>query len=106
MRRAMCVVGLGVTFACSSNSPGPGQTQSDVTAPTNRYPNAPPNAPAPPAACGDMNGGGDQHVDFAALMAQKVAEKPEVTLRQQTLLADRYDLRDDPHPDVHMSGGK
>lgn|GEM_PF-4468205 len=28
---------------------------------------APPNAPPPPAMCGDMNGGGDQHVDFPTL---------------------------------------
>ena len=27
--------------------------------------NPPPNTPPPPAVCGDQNGGGDQHVDFA-----------------------------------------
>jgi cytochrome c peroxidase len=53
-----------------------------------------------------MNGGGDQHVDFAALMAQKVSEKPEVEARQNALLMDRYDLSDNPHPTVRMSAGK
>jgi len=66
----------------------------------------PPNAPPPPAICGDMNGGGDQHVDFAALRAAKVAEKPVVEQRQQALLELRYDLADDPSPEVNMSGGK
>jgi len=66
----------------------------------------PPNPPPPPAVCGDMNGGGDQHVDFEALRAAKIAAKPEVTQRQQTLLQLRYDLADDPSPDVSMSGGK
>ncbi|HEX2677598.1 MAG TPA: hypothetical protein VHM19_13185, partial [Polyangiales bacterium] len=56
----------------------------------------PPNSPPPPAVCGDMNGGGDQHVDFAALRAAKVAEKPVVEQRQQQLLELRYDLSDNP----------
>ncbi|HET9931849.1 MAG TPA: cytochrome B6, partial [Polyangiaceae bacterium] len=108
MRRAACFVMLGfVASACGEGGSKPSSsTQSDISAPTNRYPDAPPNAPAPPAACGDMNGGGDQHVDFAALMAQKVSEKPEVEARQSTLLMDRYDLSDNPHPTVRMSAGK
>lgn len=65
----------------------------------------PPNAPPPPAACGDMNGGGDQHVDFAALRAAKIAEKPVVEQRQQQLLELRYDLSDTPS-DVTMTRGK
>jgi len=56
--------------------------------------------------CGDMNGGGDQHVDFAALMAAKIAEKPEVLSRQATLLAARYDLSDRPSTTVTMTRGK
>src|SRR5688572_33344443 len=52
----------------------------------------PPNAPPPPAMCGDQNGGGDQHVDFAALRAAKIAEKQEVEDRQRALLELRYDL--------------
>ncbi|MEY2935590.1 MAG: hypothetical protein RL033_6339, partial [Pseudomonadota bacterium] len=66
----------------------------------------PPNAPAPPAMCGDQNGGGDQHVDFLALRAAKVAEKPEVEQRQQALLTLRYDLTDNPAADVSMTRGK
>jgi cytochrome c peroxidase len=66
----------------------------------------PPNAPPPPASCGDMNGGGDQHVDFEALRAAKVAEKPEVMQRQLALLEARYDLSDAPSPLLTMSGGK
>jgi len=65
----------------------------------------PPNAPLPPASCGDQNGGGDQHVDFEALMATKVAEKPDVMERQLELLEARYDLSDNPS-DVAMTGGK
>src|SRR4051812_14674559 len=65
----------------------------------------PPNSPPPPAVCGDLNGGGDQHVDFAALRAAKVAEKPVVEQRQQALLELRYDLSDNPS-DVTMTRGK
>jgi cytochrome c peroxidase len=67
---------------------------------------APPNAPPPPATCGDMNGGGDQHVDFAGLMAAKAAEKDAVMQRQLALLDVRYDLSDVPSAEVTMSGGK
>jgi cytochrome c peroxidase len=66
----------------------------------------PPNAPAPSAVCGDQNGGGDQHVDFEALRAAKVAEKAEVEQRQRSLLELRYDLSDDPSPDASMTRGK
>jgi cytochrome c peroxidase len=66
----------------------------------------PPNAPPPPATCGDRNGGGDQHVDFAALMMTKVAEKEPANTRQRALLELRYDLTDRPAADVKMSGGK
>ena len=65
----------------------------------------PPNAPPPAASCGDMNGGGDQHVDFAALMQMKVAEKDPAMERQLALLAARYDLSDTPGP-VTMTRGK
>jgi len=66
----------------------------------------PPNSPVPPASCGDSNGGGDQHVDFEALRLAKSAEKPEVMQRQQALLDARYDLADDPSPNVSMTRGK
>jgi len=52
-----------------------------------------------------MNGGGDQHVDFAALMEAKIAEKGAAMSRQLELLEQRYDLRDSPGP-VTMSRGK
>lgn len=66
---------------------------------------APPNAPLPPAMCGDMNGGGDEHVDFVTLQATKIAEKAEALARQAALLEARYDLSDAPGP-VAMSRGK
>jgi cytochrome c peroxidase len=66
----------------------------------------PPNAPTPAAACGDMNGGGDQHVDFDQLVALKSAEKPEVAARQQALLEQRYDLAPRSSDGVTMTRGK
>lgn len=66
---------------------------------------SPPNAPPPPSNCGDRNGGGDQHVDFMALMETKIAEKPAAMQRQAALLAARYDLADRPSA-VKMTGGK
>jgi cytochrome c peroxidase len=65
----------------------------------------PPNAPPPAAMCGDMNGGGDQHVDFDKLVATKTAEKPETMMRQIALLEARYDMSDRPAP-ATMSRGK
>jgi cytochrome c peroxidase len=65
----------------------------------------PPSAPPPPASCGDQNGGGDQHVDFEAMRAAKVAEKPLAMEQQLALLATRYDLGDVP-ADATMTGGK
>lgn len=80
----------------------PDGTEVDAT----DFSEAPPNAPPPPASCGDMNGGGDQHVDFDALFDTKVEEKPIAEARQSELLALRYDLRDRPSDEVEMSGGK
>jgi cytochrome c peroxidase len=65
-----------------------------------------PQPPPPPAlVCGDQNGGGDQHVDFEAIRAQKIAQKPEVEARHQALLELRYDLSDIPS-DTTMTRGK
>jgi cytochrome c peroxidase len=64
-----------------------------------------PSPPPPPLVCGDQNGGGDQHVDFEAIRAQKIAQKPEVEARHQALLEERYDLSDLPS-DVTMTNGK
>lgn len=62
--------------------------------------------PAPPLVCGDQNGGGDQHVDFEAIRAAKVADKPAVLARHRALLEERYDLSDEPSEDVTMTRGK
>jgi cytochrome c peroxidase len=56
----------------------------------------PPPPPPPPAMCGDMNGGGDQHVDFQALLAMKSAAKPGEMMRQLAHLNDRYELANNP----------
>jgi cytochrome c peroxidase len=43
---------------------------------------------------------------FSETMARMKAEKPVVMKKQMDLLAQRYDLRNDPAPGVTMSGGK
>jgi cytochrome c peroxidase len=70
------------------------------------YTEGPPNSPPPAASCGDMNGGGDQHVDFEALRAAKIEEKPIAEERQLALLQARYDLSDLPSATLKTSGGK
>jgi len=55
--------------------------------------------------CGDQNGGGDQHVDFATLMETKVGEKTEAMSRQLDLLQQRYELSD-AGGEVEMTRGK
>jgi cytochrome c peroxidase len=77
----------------------------EQSAPPREPADPPPNAPPPAASCGDMNGGGDQHVDFPTLFETKVAEKPEAMERQLALLADRYDLSDEPS-EYTMTRGK
>src|SRR5262245_58225645 len=79
-------------IACDS-TPGPtGNVEPSELKPAIKpsprtdFSDPPPNSPAPPASCGDMNGGGDQHVDFMALFEAKTAEKPAVEQRQQALL--------------------
>jgi len=44
--------------------------------------------------------------EFSALMLRMKAEKPAVMKRQLDLLQQRYDLRNDPAPNVAMTGGK
>jgi cytochrome c peroxidase len=44
--------------------------------------------------------------DFDTLMQRDVEAKPEVMARQQELLEQRYDLRDDPVEGLMMSGGR
>ncbi|HEY8945759.1 MAG TPA: cytochrome B6 [Polyangiaceae bacterium] len=104
---ALCIAVL--TQACTAETEGksdahlsparPAENELDFSAP-------PPNSPPPPATCGDQNGGGDQHVDFLALMEAKIAEKPAAMDRQRALLEARYDLSDIPSTDVTMTRGK
>jgi cytochrome c peroxidase len=98
----LCVLG------CSQDKQAPaGDSMAALPrAPVDTGPSdAPPNAPLPPAMCGDMNGGGDEHVDFVTLHATKLAEKAEALARQAALLEARYDLSDTPGP-AAMSRGK
>jgi cytochrome c peroxidase len=96
-----------IAAACSTSSkPDTTSTQNAVEPTPNPFPDAPPNSPPPAASCGDMNGGGDQHVDFPGLMAAKIAEKTEAEQRQLALLDFRYELSDVPAPNVTMSRGK
>jgi cytochrome c peroxidase len=44
--------------------------------------------------------------DFKTVMTKMKSEKPEVMKRQMDLLAQRYDLRDDPVPGLKMSRNK
>ena len=91
----------------SDDAPRESATRSSALNPdVGELAGAPPNSPPPPASCGDMNGGGDQHVDFGALMAAKVAEKGEAMARQFALLELRYDLADQPSGDRTMTRGK
>jgi len=44
--------------------------------------------------------------NFAAMMSRMKAEKPSVAQRQNDLLRERYDLKNDPAPGVVMARGK
>jgi len=44
--------------------------------------------------------------EFSATMSRMKTEKPAVMKRQMDLLQERYDLRNDPAPDVTMTRGK
>ena len=95
-------------LACSNGHEEPSAGSAIATLPEGAPPgpsDAPPNAPPPPAMCGDMNGGGDQHVDFPTLMQTKIAEKDTAMSRQRELLELRYDLSDAP-TSVAMTRGK
>src|ERR1041384_8672650 len=88
---------LVFVLGCGTEKEGsPGDAMAALPqGPIDTGPEDPPaNAPLPPAMCGDQNGGGDQHVDFPTLKANKVAEKDAAMTRQLALLELRYDLRD------------
>jgi cytochrome c peroxidase len=109
--RALSIATVGVlgcsVFSCS-NGKQDHEGSSTGQLPSGLSPgpaDAPPNAPLPPAMCGDLNGGGDQHVDFDTMMATKIAEKDEAMSRQLDLLELRYDLSDNPS-DLAMTRGK
>jgi cytochrome c peroxidase len=72
------------------------QAERETTQAVTDFDGPPPNTPPPPAMCGDMNGGGDQHVNFDQLVEVKSAEKDAVQARQLALLEARYDLSDAP----------
>src|ERR1035437_2184930 len=44
--------------------------------------------------------------EFSVTMARMKTEKPAVMKRQMELLQERYDLRNDPAPDITMTRGK
>src|SRR3954471_8218947 len=95
--QAASILALVVLGCSNGKEEPPGNTMAELPqGPAPGPSDAPPNAPPPPAMCGDMNGGGDQHVDFAALMEAKVAEKDTAMSRQLDLLNARYDLADAP----------
>lgn len=107
--RSQCLLALSLfCSACDPSEEDRGETRSQThaeTLPAIDFSDAPPNAPPPPAACGDMNGGGDQHVDFDKLVETKTAEKPEAMMRQLSLLDQRYDLVPRPS-EATMTRGK
>jgi cytochrome c peroxidase len=106
MRRSSCTLLILLAAACQNHAPTESTTSTSALNPElGDLSEPPPNSPPPPASCGDMNGGGDQHVDFAALMAAKVAEKDPAMARQLELLELRYDLSDTPG-DLTMTNGK
>jgi len=108
LARVACILG-SLAWACGNghDEARPAETMATLpSGPIDTGPSdAPPNAPLPPAMCGDMNGGGDQHVDFATLMATKIGEKDEAMSRQLALLELRYDLSDRP-ANQQMTRGK
>ncbi|MDF3064477.1 MAG: cytochrome [Polyangiaceae bacterium] len=96
LTRAVSLTLLCALACGTDNEDQPGNTMATLPqGPVDTGPSdPPPNAPLPPAMCGDMNGGGDQHVDFPTLMATKIAEKDTAMTRQLALLEQRYDLSD------------
>jgi cytochrome c peroxidase len=110
MRRAFGIASMAAVCALAcSNAKETNPGHATTTLPLGPFPtgpsDAPTNAPPPPAMCGDMNGGGDQHVDFPKLMETKIAEKAEAMSRQLDLLNLRYDLADSGGA-VEMTRGK
>jgi cytochrome c peroxidase len=102
---------LAAVVSCASEPLQRSDSNASVPSGTERrndggFGQPPPNSPPPPSMCGDRNGGGDQHVDFPALMKAKIAEKDVAMSRQRALLDHRYDLSDRPSPDVTMTRGK
>jgi cytochrome c peroxidase len=107
MRQSLLCCASVLVVACnqSDGSAVQGKAEHEVVQPVIDFSGPPPNTPSPPAMCGDMNGGGDQHVDFDKLVEVKTAEKAEVQTRQLELLEARYDLSDLPGA-VTMTRGK
>jgi cytochrome c peroxidase len=99
MKRVLAALTTAMTLmtaACGTDKEDAGSSSAQLpSGPVDTGPSdGPPNAPLPPAMCGDLNGGGDQHVDFPQLMATKIGEKSQAMQRQLELLELRYDLGD------------
>lgn len=110
MNRFVPIVVLLLATSCNATPPPEERTRTreragNGSSPADDFSDPPPNSPPPAASCGDQNGGGDQHVDFPALMDAKVAEKPDAMERQLALLDARYDLGDRAGS-ATMTGGK
>jgi len=106
-RFAIAPCALALLCACDANGSHRQRVQSNALEPGGAdFSEPPPNTPPPPASCGDMNGGGDQHIDFTAMMTAKVAEKAAVEDRQAALLNARYDLTDRPSDTLTTTAGK
>jgi cytochrome c peroxidase len=78
-----------------------GETAAAITAAADAIP---PGDKPPAVAPGPLPG--DQHVDFPALLMKGQMIRPIAAMRQQELLASRYDLADRPSAEVRMSRGK
>ncbi len=106
LTRASLVAAFALLGCSTANEKPPGHSTAELpVGPAPGPSDSPPNAPPPPAMCGDMNGGGDQHVDFPTLMETKIGEKETAMSRQADLLAARYDLSDS-RAGIKMTRGK
>ena len=90
------LLGLAVAVGCEPMPEEPVQTPVTL----------PPTDPAGPPPVAQDPLPGDQHVDFPSLLALGQMIRPIAAMRQQGLLAERYDLSDQPVPGLIMTRGK
>jgi cytochrome c peroxidase len=100
-RLALVTVSCGLLAATACEAPSEGPAQNPVVTPD---PSPPPGSSPPAVAPGPLPG--DQHFDFAMLLATGQMIRPIVAARQQALLDERYDLSDNPVPGLTMTRGK